>query len=96
MAWLCCANHQALSCRFYNLPGDRVERVDLYKPGDLREEPVEQAEVSPSHADNRRACLLIRDAFRGSCHSRWDPLPLEEVTHLGGTQRTKRMDEAHS
>ena len=95
MALLCRANHQALSCRFYDFTGDRVERVDLYKTGDLREEPVEQAEVPPSHADNRRACLLIRDTFRGSCHPRWDPLPLEEVTHLCGTQRTKRMDETH-
>ena len=46
----------------YSLPQGRI---DLHEPGDLREEPVEQAEVAAGHADNRCARLLIRHAFLG-------------------------------
>jgi hypothetical protein len=60
---LCRANHQALSCRFYDLTGDGVESVDLDKTGNLCEEPMEQAEIPPGHADNRRAGLLIYDGY---------------------------------
>jgi hypothetical protein len=95
VALLCRANHYALSCSFYDLTGDRLERVDLHKTGDVRQEPVEQAEVPPSHADNGHACRLIRDALLGSCHPRGAPLPLEKIAHLCRTQRTKRVDETY-
>ena len=39
------------------------KRIDLHKAGDLGQEPVEQPEVAPRNADNRRKGFFIRHAF---------------------------------
>jgi hypothetical protein len=47
-------NHQAFSCRFHDLTGDRVQRVDLHNACDLGDEAVEQAEIASGNANDCR------------------------------------------
>ena len=86
---------QALSCGFHDVTRDGVQGIDLHEACDLREEPMEQAEVAPGYADNRRAGFLIRDTFLRQRDPRGDPLALEQLPHLRRTEGTKRMHKAY-
>src|SRR5712692_6636412 len=89
-------NDQTLACRLYRLRGHGLQGIDLHKAGDLGEEPLEQAEVASGNANDCREGLLVCDAVLWERHAEGEPLVLEELTDFRGTQRTKRMHEAHA
>src|SRR5262249_51377666 len=86
----------ALSSHLYHFRRHTREGVDFHDASDLREESLKQPEVAPGHPNNRGQRVLISHSLLWQRHPGRHPLLPQQGSHLGGTQRTERVDEAHS
>src|SRR5258705_11723233 len=65
---MCCSyrsDDQAFPCGIYHLTGDLLQSIDLHDTSNLRDQPVEESEVTLCDTDNRRECFHIRPVVFG-------------------------------
>jgi hypothetical protein len=53
------ANHQALPCRFHDLPRNLCQGIDFHQACDLRQQTVEQTEIATGDPDDGRQHICI-------------------------------------